>query len=323
MPTQPRVTKNPLRLGRPRDWLIGTVLLIGLVIAVDRTVGWGELLAPWRTLSPLLLVLLLALSALSWLLRAVRAYDFFQERVRGRFLTVVRLSLLHNVANNLLPMRSGELVFPWLMRRYFGHGFLSAGASLVWIRLLDLHFLVLIGLLILWLRAPSWWWPVLALAWMVAIVLLLWLGDRAPSGRTGLIWRLLRFAADAAPSGRGLVARLYLWTAASWATKLFAYAMVMHHFVPVDFWRVLAGVVGAELSSVLPFHGVAGSGSYELAGIAVLVPLGVGLDQALAGAVNVHLFLLGVTLLMAAIALMLPIQRSDAAAHGDVSGRDS
>jgi len=308
---QPRVTKNPLRLGRPRDWLIGTVLLIGLVIAVDRTVGWGDLLAPWRTMSPALLGLLLALSALSWLLRAVRAYDFFQERVRGRFLTVVRLSLLHNVANNLLPMRSGELVFPWLMRRYFGHGFLSAGASLVWIRLLDLHFLVLIGLLILWLRAPSWWWPVAALAWLAAIVLLLWVRGRIPSGRTGLPWRLLRFAADAAPSGAALVARLYLWTAASWMTKLFAYAMVMHHFVPIDFWRVLAGVVGAELSSVLPFHGVAGSGSYELAGVAVLVPLGVGLDQALAGAVNVHLFLLGVTLLMGAIAFLLPIERGE------------
>ena len=311
MPNQPRVTKNPLRLGRPRDWLIGTVLLIGLVIAVDRTVGWGELLAPWRTMSPALLGLLLALSALSWLLRAVRAYDFFQERVRGRFLTVVRLSLLHNVANNLLPMRSGELVFPWLMRRYFGHGFLSAGASLVWIRLLDLHFLVLIGLLILWLRAPSPWWAILALVWLAAIVLLPRLRGQVPSGRTGLLWRLLRFAADAAPTGPALIARLYLWTATSWMTKLFAYAMVMHHFVPIDFWRVLAGVVGAELSSVLPFHGVAGSGSYELAGVAVLVPLGVGLDQALAGAVNVHLFLLGVTLLMGAIAFLLPIERGE------------
>jgi uncharacterized membrane protein YbhN (UPF0104 family) len=311
MPNQPRVTKNPLRLGRPRDWLIGTVLLIGLVIAVDRTVGWGELLAPWRTMSPALLGLLLALSMLSWLLRAVRAYDFFQERVRGRFLTVVRLSLLHNVANNLLPMRSGELVFPWLMRRYFGHGFLSAGASLVWIRLLDLHFLVLIGLLILWLRAPSPWWAILALVWLAAIVLLPRLRGQVPSGRTGLLWRLLRFAADAAPTGPALIARLYLWTATSWMTKLFAYAMVMHHFVPIDFWRVLAGVVGAELSSVLPFHGVAGSGSYELAGVAVLVPLGVGLDQALAGAVNVHLFLLGVTLLMGAIAFLLPIERGE------------
>jgi uncharacterized membrane protein YbhN (UPF0104 family) len=318
---QPRVTKNPLRLGRPRDWLIGAVLLIGLVIAVDRTVGWGDLLAPWRTMSPALLGLLLALSALSWLLRAVRAYDFFQERVRGRFLTVVRLSLLHNVANNLLPMRSGELVFPWLMRRYFGHGFLSAGASLVWIRLLDLHFLVLIGLLILWLRAPSWWWPVAALAWLAAIVLLLWVRGRIPSGRTGLPWRLLRFAADAAPSGAALVARLYLWTAASWASKLLAFAVVMHHFVPVALWRVLAGVVGAELSSVLPFHGVAGSGSYELAGVAVLVPLGVGLDQALAGAVNVHLFLLGVTLLMGAIALLLPIERGEVPPETEPSAR--
>lgn len=306
MSSQPHPSRPFLRLGRPRDWLIGTILLLALVAVVEQTVGWAELLAPWRTLSPALLGVLVGLSALSWLLRAVRVYDFLRERLCGRFAAVVRLSFLHNVANNLLPMRSGELVFPWLMRRYFGHGFLSAGASLVWIRLLDLHFLILVGLLILWLRTPAWWWPVLALGWLAAIAVLVWLGEHVPRHRSGLIWRLLRFAADAAPSSPALVVRLYLWTAASWLSKLLAYAVVMHHFVPVAFWRVLAGVVGAELSSVLPFHGVAGSGSYELAGVAVLVPLGVGLDQALAGAVNLHLFLLGVTLLMGAVALLLP-----------------
>jgi uncharacterized membrane protein YbhN (UPF0104 family) len=40
--------------------------------------------------------------------------------------------------------------------------------------------------------------------------------------------------------------------------------------------------MGAELSSVLPFHGIAGSGSYELAMVAALVPLGVSAEAAFA-----------------------------------------
>jgi glycosyltransferase 2 family protein len=77
----------------------------------------------------------------------------------------------------------------------------------------------------------------------------------------------------------------------------------------------LVGVMGAELSSILPFHGIAGSGSYELAAVGALVPAGVDAAAALAGAVNLHLFLLGVTLLLGALAFLLP--------RGRPAGRDS
>jgi uncharacterized membrane protein YbhN (UPF0104 family) len=270
-----------MRLGRPRDWLIGGLLLVAVIAGVSFTIGWGPLLAPWRDLSSVELLPLLLLSAASYGLRAVRVYDYFRPRFRGRFPTVLRLSVLHNSANNLLPMRAGEMVFPWLMGRYFGHGFLDATAALVWIRLLDLHVLGLIGILTLSLRQPSWVWSLV---------------------------RLLRMAAEAAPASGASVLRVYLWTALIWASKFAAFAALLHHFLPVPLWLVLTGVMGAELSSVLPFHGVAGSGSYELAMVAALIPLGVSAEAALTGAVNLHLFLLGVTLLLGGLAFLLPVQ---------------
>jgi uncharacterized membrane protein YbhN (UPF0104 family) len=121
--------------------------------------------------------------------------------------------------------------------------------------------------------------------------------------------RILLFALDAAPSDARLLARLYVWTLLSWAAKLLGFALVLGHFVDAPLWQVLAGVLGAELSSVLPFHGIAGAGSYELAGMAVLVPLGIGMEAALAGAVNLHLFLLCTTLVLGALALLLPSGR--------------
>lgn len=300
-------------LDRARDWVLGLMLLIGLIVLVQWSVGWGALLSPWRDLSAGTLICLLALTGLSYLLRAVRVYDLFHGLLAGRFPAVLRLSVLHNAANNLLPMRTGELVFPWLMGRYFGHGFVDGLASLAWIRLLDIHFLGLVGLMILYLRAPSWLWLWLGLAvlWFGTLGGLIWIRRVAARSQGGTesrpIRRLVKRVAIAAPGSLSLVLRLYLWTLLSWSFKLFAFATLMRHFVPLDLWRVLIGVTGAELSSVLPFHGIAGTGSYELAAVAALLPLGAEPAAALIGAVNLHLFLLGATLLFAAMSFALPV----------------
>ncbi|HYN79475.1 MAG TPA: lysylphosphatidylglycerol synthase transmembrane domain-containing protein, partial [Lamprocystis sp. (in: g-proteobacteria)] len=296
-------------LGRPRDWLIGAAFLAALVAVVHYTVGWGPLLAPWLAFPPLLIAWLFLLTALSYVMRAVRVYDWFSPRLSGHFPVVLRLSVLHNTANNLLPMRTGEMVFPWLMRRYFGYGLLDATAVLLWIRILDMHFLGLIGILILELRDPAWFWWVAGLAWVggLSLLALISRAGAAPwlagGGRTR---RIARAVAAAAPRDPWLIVRVYLWTAGTWTLKFIAFASVLDHFIPVAFWRVMAGVMGAELSSVLPFHGIAGSGSYELAAVAALVPLGVDPQMALSGAVNLHLFVLGTTLILGGLAFLLP-----------------
>ena len=298
-----------MRFGRPRDWAIGGGLLAAVITGVAMTVGWGPLLAPWRELGIGELAGLLSLSAASYFLRAVRVYDWFRPRFASCFPTVLRLSVLHNTANNLLPMRAGEMVFPWLMSRYFGHGFLGATATLVWIRLLDLHFLGLIGFFILYLREPSWLWPAAALAWLGLLPLMGLLRRLAPTGEEGgRSRRFVRLVAQATPTSGVLVARVYGWTALVWITKFIAFAALLGHFLPVETWQILIGVMGAELSSVLPFHGIAGSGSYEVAMVAALIPFGVSADAAFAGAVNLHLFLLGVTVLLGLLALLLPVR---------------
>ena len=300
------------RLGRPRDWLVGLVLLALVVALVEITLGWSAVLAPWATLPSSILVGAFLLTATSYLLRAVRVRVYFTELLAGRrdCLRVLRLSVLHNSANNLLPMRAGEMVFPWLMRRYFGHGFLAAGASLVWIRLLDVHFLGVIGLVVLWMRAPSLWWGLLVLGWL-GLLPLFWLAGRLrlepADGVAGRFQRLLGFFAAVAPKAPIRVLWLYLWTALSWSLKFIGFALILGHFVPAALWQLVLGVMGAELSSVLPFHGIAGSGSFELAVVAAMVPLGVAPAEALAGAVNLHLFLLGTTLVLGFTALMLPL----------------
>jgi uncharacterized membrane protein YbhN (UPF0104 family) len=302
----------PPRFGRRRDWSLGAILLAAVVVGVALTVGWGPVLAPWRKLPPGKLLLPFGLAALSYFFRGARIHDYFRPRFEGRFLTVLRLSVLHNTANNLLPMRAGEMVFPWLMGRYFGHGFVDAAASLAWLRFMDLHFLGLVAIFILYLREPSWTWSLVALLWLLLPLVAGLTGRLAPTGR-GRLGKVLHLMVCSAPGTVERALQVYLWTALTWISKFLSFALVLGHFLPVEPWQVLVGVMGAELSTVLPFHGIAGSGSYEAAVVAALLPLGIDANTALAGAVNLHLFLLGVTLILGLLALLLPVRRRGAA----------
>jgi len=296
-------------LGR---WLIGTALFAALLFWVERAVGWTSLLAPWRTFPPIQLALLLALTALSYLLRAVRVYDYSHALLRGHFPSVLRLSALHNALNNLLPMRLGELAYPVLMKRYFGQRYAASGMTLVWIRLLDLHFLGLLAIVFLAeaFDHPAWIW--LTLPWL-ALVPAMYLGHdwltRRMTGRGDGLARQLRKLLGHMPEEGWRFFRIWLWTALSWICKFVAFTAVVLHFAPIDTWQAVLGTIGAELSSVLPVHGLAGSGSYELAMAAVLIPLGIDMRTLLMAAVNLHLYLLGATLLLGAGALLLPKPR--------------
>jgi len=299
--------------GSARQWLVGGLLLAGLVAWVHHAVGWAALLAPWRDLAPSHLLGLLALAALSYVLRAVRAWDALRAQVGGRFLTMLRITVLHTAANNLLPMRLGEAAFPLLVRRHYGLRLTRGTLALAWIRLMDLHVLGLVaGIALLlstgealpvWLAIAAW-----LLALPLAIRLLPALGRRVTA--QGLVGRLLRAVRETGPADVAELSRLYLWTALSWVAKIAAFAAITAHFLDAPTGALLAGIVGAELSSVLPFHGVAGAGSYEAAMVAALYPFGVSPNAALGAAVNLHIFLLGVTLLSSLAALLLPAPRA-------------
>jgi len=285
-------------------------VLLAFLLLVQYYIGWGRLLAPWRLLDPWLLLLAVAMVLASYGLRALRLYDYFRGGMEGAFRLAFKLMLQHNLANNLLPMRSGELAFPLLMSRLFAIPLERSLPALLWFRLFDLHTLGLLALLAIggrWLTGL----PLLLLGtvWLLLPWLLFfgnhWLLARlpdAPRGRlTGLLLKLLR----GAPGRTGLLLRTWLWTLLNWLVKLGAFAWLLGLFAHISAAPALLGVIGGELTSVLPVHGIAGVGTYEAGIVAALLPTGMGGGEALAAAVNVHLFLLGVTLLGGVLSLLL------------------
>ena len=292
------------------NFAIGAFILVGFAIFIQVFIGWSSLLAPWQNLSPAPLVAAIILVFLTYGLRAFRVYDYFRQQISGRFTLCLHLSLQHNMMNNLLPMRTGELSFPVLMSRYFAIPAKQSMPTLLWFRLLDLHTLALLALLMtgheilgliptlfitgLWLILP-WVGYHLYRSWLNKI-----------ENRSGRVWAILQHTLQSFPQRSSMFWRSWLWTLLNWILKLAVFAWVLGLFIETSFGAAWLGAIGGDLTSVLPIHGIAGAGTYEAGVVAGLVPFRISPAEALMAAVNLHLFVLGCTIMSGLASLILP-----------------
>lgn len=294
--------------GRHVRRLGSLLLLVVFVAAIELWFGWQALLAPWGQMDPGALLAAMLLVLVSYGLRAVRTYDYFLPLTRGAFGACWRLTLVHNALNNFLPMRTGEISFPVLLRRYFAIPAVRAVTTLVWFRLLDAHTLAAVALLALGLgRAPV----------ATLLVTLLWLtlpwwlfrvqagGSRRLLASIPARWRPhLEQAVAGFPRSESTFWRCWAWTLGSWLSKLAVFAWLLKAFADLAYGPAWLGAIGGEVAGGLPSL-AAGAGTYEAGVVAALLPFGVSLQAAFQAAVNLHLFLLGFSLLCGTLALIL------------------
>lgn len=288
-------------------WILASLIFALLILLVEHYYGWAGILAQWSVVDLFDLLLLTLLTLLSYVLRAERVYRYFGQRMQHPRRAYLKISFLHNALNNFLPMRLGEAAFPLLMKRQFKQSMLSSTAGLVWIRLMDLHVLLLLAAIALGALLPTIGYLALAALIIGPVViglfrrrLLALLPERLQVKLTELEHLL--------PHSRGLIVATYLQTLIIWIVKLVALTLVLKAFLSIDFISAWVAVTTADLSGVLPIHGIAGSGTYEAAMLAALIPLGFGVEAALSAAINLHIYLLGVSALSVPLALLIPTQ---------------
>lgn len=289
------------------QWAMSVIIFFLFILLVEEQFGWRGVFSAWHFFLHPFFVLILFLILFNYIFRTIRLCDFFGFIRPVQWLPAVRLIVFHNVLNNILPMRSGELSFPVFMKSYFG---ISAGKSvpgLLWFRVLDLYVLSQAGLYLV--LKPRLTTP--ALVAVLGISLLMALGvyplrsfinsraDRIPSRFRNMVAGM----AGALPERLVEGIRMLLWTILNWGTKLAAYGWILALIAETDLSTGLLGSVTGELSSVLPFHGFAGAGTYEAGVLASMLPMGVPAGRAVAAAVNLHLIILSVSLATALLAL--------------------
>jgi uncharacterized membrane protein YbhN (UPF0104 family) len=285
-------------------WFIATTLFLALAIGVELTIGWRSILEDWQTLSITNLLFLTLLTFISYLLRAERVFNYFASESHSR-VSYIKISFLHNALNNFLPMRLGEAAFPLLMKREFSESMLTTSAGLLVIRLMDLHVLLLLASLALFSVTPLL--GGIACAALILLPLLMRVGGESLIRLfPNKIKNLLNKVEHLWPKDYRLLGQTYLMTLLIWIVKLVALILILMSFLNIDFFNGALAVILADISGVLPIHGLAGSGTYEAAMLAALYPMGFETIEAVKAAINVHIYLLGASLLSVPIALLLP-----------------
>ncbi|WP_143870130.1 lysylphosphatidylglycerol synthase transmembrane domain-containing protein [Catenovulum sediminis] len=293
-------------------WLIASMVFIAVISYMQITVGWQNVLAQWQQLSITQLLLITALTFISYYLRAYRSYYYFGKALNHPFSLYVRINFLHNALNNFLPMRLGEASFPLFMKQTFNYSILRASSGLLLIRLMDLHWLLLLLSLLAALQINTLFW-LLTLGWVI-LPFIVWhifpfLLLKLPKKLQQKVQLLsLEGPIEERKEERNaalFLAKVYCQTACIWLIKLAALVFIFSAFIELDGFKAIFAVVSADLSSVLPIHGLAGSGTFEAAILAALLPFGLQPERILVAAVNLHIYVLAVTLLSVPIALCI------------------
>lgn len=297
--------------------VIGLVLLLALLAWATPQVDlqqWQASLARVAPSSWLLasLALVFSLGLRGWRVqlewRARRAHSDLPASALS-YGASLRLLLLHTLALNWAPLRSGELGYLWLAQRQYGATAGEALASLVWLRLQDL--LVLGSLSLAALLA---WWLGQGAALALLISALIFLAgaallrsllerlalrpDAAPPGR----WQRLRAALAQAPS-LGAQRPIAFLSLANWWLKLAALGGLLMALLGGTALQGLLAAIGGELGGMWPIQATAGLGSYEagVAGVAACLGVEMTLPLILAAALAVH----GLALLLSTVAGLL------------------
>lgn len=284
-------------------------LAIVLIVAVELTVGWLRLLEPWSRVAPSTILGAALLVLLTYVIRSARLFRFYRECNDIR--PCIRLFLLHNVFVNFLPLQSGEVSFPILMKRYFAISVNRSLSGLLWLRYLDFHTLILIALSALWLATPWRWVAPSLVVWVVlpVIAVIFWetcgaVLDKHDNRFSKLIAGVLKTL----PKSRSKLFESWGWTTLNWGVKLVSFAWILTIFAPIDFTESIFGAAGGELSAVLPVNAPAGIGSYEAGVYAAVTPLGIDARHAIIGGVNLHLFVLGMAVVGGLLTFLIPKQ---------------
>jgi len=302
---------SPKRWGRLQ---LSILVFLVLVAAVQYEFGWAAVLAPWQQLPLKGITVAVLLVFLSYVVRTVRLVAFFSVELRGQFPAALRVNLIHNLWNNLMPTL-GELSFPILMQRYFVISLARSLPALLWFRLLDLYVVCLLALVSLMLSRGSWRLAALLTALLTLAIPVIYRWSPETIGFfeqkfKGRLKEKLSEIRKALPTSWQLLLVSSWWTSVNWALKLTVLAWIIQQFLAVNFGQSLLGAIGGELTVVLPVYSIAGAGPYEAGVVAALIPADIPPQEALKAAVNLHLFLLSCTILSGFLSYLLPRNRS-------------
>jgi uncharacterized membrane protein YbhN (UPF0104 family) len=288
--------------------IVATLLLIATIWVASSVLDLAAVVKAIVSLPAQTALVIFLLGAISWLLRGLRTWILFEQLPLTEALG---MSFVHNTANNLAPMRLGELALP-MLARWLGNVEFSVGlTSLLWIRLLDLISLVGISVCIVFLPTAG----TIMLALLAALIFLtpLLIAIVVPKTQHIRLPQILEQARSQlmyeAQNGKRLH-RMWRLTILAWLSKIMGMGVLLATLSGIPMTDVITTILGAELSSILPIHGLAGAGSYEAGGIIGSTFMGLSPVLALEMTIQLHIYVLSLTAVFGILGVLLLLKRT-------------
>lgn len=307
-----------------RRLLVGTAITGALFVVLSRFVDWPQIAKLAKQARAGVLAAGLALYVVLYL---VRAWRFVLLAPRTPFSVMLCITAVHNLMLRLMPMRTGELAYAYLVRRAGTAGMGESLLGLVLLRLLDATTIVVIfavtlalnrtlyrgdsqlGLIISLLIAATG--VVAVLAFGHALRLGVWISrslarvtrlSRVPAV-TRLIEKLQHAVESHARMSAGSMIRLSAVTILHWMLTFGIIFTVVRGFaIDVSLPQAILGGTAATVSGFLPIAGIGNFGALEAGWALGFALVGLPPPLAVASAFGFSMVTFGYALLLGASA---------------------
>lgn len=304
--------------------ILGTAIGLILLVMLLTQISFGEVAEALLKVSWPYLVLIFMMTFLVYLLRALRFYLLLMRSVH--FWRLFLIVCTHNLANNVLPARSGELSYIYLVKKHSSLKPAYITSTLLIARFLDLFAITIaFPLLLLLLGQVS---PMLAqvrnivilffFVMMILAMMVYWKHE-AVVRRLEEKEHANRYKKKAAVfivQGLEVVSMLkkqpvvftitcivtvLIWLDAFLSTYVLAYAIG----IPLPFVGIAVGTTFVVITSILPINSFFGVGVYEGSWTAAMMAQGIAKEVAISSGVAMHIIRIVTYLLFGFIGLYI------------------
>lgn len=286
-----------------------TFLLLGIILSQIRI---EDLITTIKNINKIYLILGFFLYILSYVFRGLRFHILLDKKIS--FPDLFHIVCVHNMVNSILPARSGELSYIYILKKYHDKSTGEGVATLMVARVLDF---ITISLLFfvssLFVRdLPEMFSSVI---WLVALftvllaiflVILLYAGEVflrfantifviLKLDNNFLVNMFLKKAKDIVNSfknikNNGRMIELCIISFIIWLTLYFLnYTLIKSLDINIGFFEVLLASTFVVFMSVLPIQGLGGFGTYEVGWAIGFIGIGLTKELAINSGIVIHI----------------------------------
>ena len=289
--------------------IIITFLLLGIILSQIRI---EDLIITVKSINKTYLVLGFLLYSFSYVLRGIRFHILLDKKIS--LTDLFHVVCVHNLINSILPARSGELSYIYILRKYHAKSTGEGVATLMVARVLDfiaislLFFVSSLFITDLPEMFSSIIWLVVLFTCLLAIflIILLYAGEAFLNfsnaifiafklDQNVLVKFFLRKANEIVGNfenikNSGKMIELCIISFIIWLTLYFLnYVLIRSLDINIGFFEVLLASTFVVFMSVLPVQGLGGFGTYEVGWTIGFVGVGLSKELAINSGIVVHI----------------------------------